>query len=372
VISGNIGLSLQDQITNLEAFSAKGGSLSTKAKDLADKLRKKLHKDLYDNLQNSMMNMSLPDQITTLTTFGAANPQFSNIVTSEIRKRQKQIDNTIKNTKKRLFDRWMQDLQLEPLQKQFEELNSFIKTHATSGGSDELRQAALQREKVRKAINSEKARQQQSKSLNARNNIMLAAGAGLGLLGPAGFPLLNVGFAAMSGGVPGAVIVGFSTALGQSIQALEKFSATTEAVARELKFVPHSLTKKEGQEKGIDAVFGAAALASRQAGINAFLIRSLSFCINFLISSSLNFPISTPEDVKEGVAVVLPLERYLTNSCLSSSNPSIIDFHLCACKFSGRAEAESIFLCKSVFLELLTDFLISSLALLTNLPPLLI
>jgi hypothetical protein len=151
---------------------------------------------------------------------------------------------------------------LDPI-KQIEEYDKYL----ASPGMDYYQKVEKARKRASSTVKSNARRAAADKKKDFANFMLTAAGAGLGLLGPAGFPLLNVGFASMSGGPVAAVVVGFTTALGESIRALNTFTQHVESVARSIGFVPKSLKLLEAQQQAREAFAGLGVLNARQAGI---------------------------------------------------------------------------------------------------------
>lgn len=96
-------------------------------------------------------------------------------------------------------------------------------------------------------------------------NILTGASAGIGLFGQAGFPLLNIGFAAMSGNALGAGVAAVSTAIGEFARAINTLKEESVAAAKQLGFVSTGFKQVEARMQALQAVVGSGALAAQQA-----------------------------------------------------------------------------------------------------------
>ena len=114
---------------------------------------------------------------------------------------------------------------------------------------------------------------ERDKQRNFQNMMLNMSGIGLGLLGPAGFPLLNVGFSAMTGGVPGMIATGIATAAGELYRAFTVLTEESKATAKEIGFVGHSYKMAESRKKALDASIGAAGLAAEKANMEMLFER---------------------------------------------------------------------------------------------------
>lgn len=114
---------------------------------------------------------------------------------------------------------------------------------------------------------------ERDKQRNFQNMMLNMSGIGLGLLGPAGFPLLNVGFSAMTGGMPGMIATGIATAAGELYRAFTVLTEESKAAAKEIGFVGHSYKMAESRKKALDASIGAAGLAAEKANMEMLFER---------------------------------------------------------------------------------------------------
>lgn len=131
---------------------------------------------------------------------------------------------------------------------------------------------------VKHQINARKQSEQQKKQ-RAQNaaqvakerqrefasTILTGASAGIGVLGQAGFPLLNIGFAAMSGGMVGAGVAAASTAIGELTRAINTLKEEGVAAAKQLGFVSTGFKLAEARMQALQAILGSGALAAQQA-----------------------------------------------------------------------------------------------------------
>lgn len=261
VLSMNIGLPIQDQIRNLEDYINQGGKYANKARDKIEKLTKQSKRTRFSEFKESISHLSLDDQITAWNGFLTTNADLTDKVNKEIQKLTKNINTISQTSKRNLFKKWTKNLQTMPLETALEQLDTFIA--GASPNNQFLNEATILRNRMRRSLEQQRRRAEQERNLRNRNMVMLGAGAGLGLLGPAGFPLLNVGFAAMSGNIPGAALVGFTTALGESIRALERFSDANMNAAKESGFIARELKLAEVRERGIRSVYTAREQAGK-------------------------------------------------------------------------------------------------------------
>lgn len=115
-----------------------------------------------------------------------------------------------------------------------------------------------------KIANDERMRQQR---LNFQNQMLSVASAGIGIFGTAGFPLLNIGFAAMSGGPMGAGIAAASTAIGEFSRRMNQLADDTMSTSKELGFVSTNFKLAEARIKAISGFAGFGVQASEMAAM---------------------------------------------------------------------------------------------------------
>ncbi len=113
----------------------------------------------------------------------------------------------------------------------------------------EQTRATRQQEQEKKLLEQERA-------MAFRNTVMTAASGGIGLLGQAGFPLLNIAFASMSGGVVGAGVAAATTAMGELGRAIRLMGENAKQAARDIGAVSRTLSTQEAVNKGVDAALG--------------------------------------------------------------------------------------------------------------------
>ena len=81
-----------------------------------------------------------------------------------------------------------------------------------------------------------------------------------------GFPLLNVGFAAMSGGVQGAIATGVATAIGESVRALNAFRASLEQSAKSINLVSRNFKDMEAERTAYNASTAVGSMTASVVG----------------------------------------------------------------------------------------------------------
>ncbi len=102
---------------------------------------------------------------------------------------------------------------------------------------------------------------------NFQNFMLNMSGIGLGLLGPAGFPLLNVGFSAMTGGPVGMALTAVATAAGELYRAFSALGDQLVSVTKDIGLVGQSYKLTEARLKGTQGAFGISRLATEKAGM---------------------------------------------------------------------------------------------------------
>lgn len=102
---------------------------------------------------------------------------------------------------------------------------------------------------------------------NFQNFMLNMSGIGLGLLGPVGFPLLNVGFSAMTGGPVGMAFTAVATAAGELYRAFSALGDQLVSVTKDIGLVGQSYKLTEARLKGTQGVIGTSRLAAEKAGM---------------------------------------------------------------------------------------------------------
>ena len=102
---------------------------------------------------------------------------------------------------------------------------------------------------------------------NFQNFMLNMSGIGLGLLGPAGFPLLNIGFSAMTGGPVGMAFTAVATAAGELYRAFSALGDQLVSVTKDIGLVGQSYKLTEARLKGTQGVIGTSRLAAEKAGM---------------------------------------------------------------------------------------------------------
>lgn len=122
--------------------------------------------------------------------------------------------------------------------------------------SNEQKKAQAAQVRATRQQEQEKKLLEQERAINFRNATMTAASAGIGVLGQAGFPLLNIAFASMSGGVVGAGVAAAATAVGELGRAIRLMGENAKQAARDIGAVGRTLQRQEAINKGVDAALG--------------------------------------------------------------------------------------------------------------------
>jgi len=142
-----------------------------------------------------------------------------------------------------------------------------VRTIEEGSRIEENRKRSTQIENDRNKRNTINARKERERQFNSR--VMAVSSAALGLLGPAGFPLLNVGFATLSGGPMAGAVAGFTTALGEGYRALNTFQASLLSAADKIGAVAKSTRLAEAGLAGTKAGMSVdAQIGQRQRAQN--------------------------------------------------------------------------------------------------------
>lgn len=179
-----------------------------------------------------------------------------------IAKQSKKFVDSIAKSRRQGFTGFTRHLQTIDPNIAIKILNDYIDKR----GSVFAEEAKIVRQRLQKQIQSAQQQSQRDRSRNFANNVLIGAGAGLGLLGAAGFPLLNIGFAAMSGGPVGAGIAALATGLGEGTRAINRFRQSTISAATELGLVSKQSKIAEARMKAFDAIIGQASMSSQRVG----------------------------------------------------------------------------------------------------------
>lgn len=256
-------LDLKDKLSALRNYLLQPNAKIKEANNLYDRYLRQLNQQSFRDLKLDLTGKTLDEQIRAVQAFANANTTMQKEANALLRSLSQQWVRGTQKAQRTKFTDWIKQLQtLNPMDA-LQQLDAEI----AKGTSRFLNDMKINRDRLRKAIDSQRAQQQRDRNRNFANNALITAGAGLGLLGAAGFPLLNVGFAAMSGGPTGAAIAGFATALGESIRFINQLSQSSMQAAREISFVPTSLKIAEARMKGFEAFAGLGGLSSQRAGL---------------------------------------------------------------------------------------------------------
>lgn len=262
---------IADRIAAIEAFAKTdfGKQLQDDVNQEITRLKSSKSKLAFSDVKLRNSGKPIEEQIKALQDLiasGILPPDFVDRANQEIGKLSGKFVAAIKanrGARFRDFTKQVQILSTNDPQAALNLLDDYISRSTSAFIND----ARLIRDRLQKSITSARQQQQKDRSRNFSNLTLLASGAGLGLLGPAGFPLLNVGFAAMSGGPVGAAIVGAATGIGELTRALGRMRDETVAAARELGFISTNFKIAEARMKALDAFIGSSALSSQQAGL---------------------------------------------------------------------------------------------------------
>jgi hypothetical protein len=107
-----------------------------------------------------------------------------------------------------------------------------------------------------------------------RRGVMTGVSAGIGLFGSAGMPLLNIGFATLSGGGPGMMISAAATVIGEVARALNALSRSSVQTAESIGFVSSNMKMAKARGEGLSGFLGGSAQVTdlqRQNMTNEFL-----------------------------------------------------------------------------------------------------
>lgn len=262
-------LPTQERIKAYQDFIDAGTPFELEIRNQIKKLQNQARRDKdrlsgknFRQLKFDLSQKPLETQIKGYQDYIAAGGEFVDQANAQIRKLSKQFVDSAKNLRRQRFTDFTKRLQtLEP-QQAIQELDSYLNKTTAVFAQD----AKVIRERLRRQIENSKAQQQRERTRNFSNNTLVASGIGLGLLGTAGFPLLNVGFAAMSGGPIGAALVGTATAIGETIRAFNRFRESTISVAREIGFVSTAFKNAEARMKAVDAFLASGSLTAQRVG----------------------------------------------------------------------------------------------------------
>lgn len=254
-------LNLQDKLTQIQQYLQQPNARIQEANNLYTRYTQQLNRQQFSELKIQNTGRTLEDQIRAVQAFAQANAGMQNEANALIRRLTQQWVQQTQRTRRSRFTDWLKQLQTaDPIQA-IQQLDTYIANPLSRFVED----AKLLRQRIQRMTTGQQQAGQRERNRNFANNVLIGASAGIGMLGQAGFPLLNIGFAAMSGGPVGAAIAAFSTAIGETARHLNALSQSTQQAARDINFIPKSLKIVEAQMKGFEAFVGVGALSARQA-----------------------------------------------------------------------------------------------------------
>lgn len=263
--SGDFVQDLQNSVRMWEDYMKLPDALQRKARIEINRLQSKMQSGRLQDLKSKIENLS-PEaalrKIDDEVGFDILPDPLHNQVEALRRSLRSKQNKRNRSSQRTDFNNWMKRIRAtEDLDVAMNELANYINTPGNPFTDD----ARIQRNRLNQVRQNRMRAAAQQRSRDFANMMLMFSGTGLGLLGPAGFPLLNVGFAAMSGGPVGAGIVGVATGLGEAARAIENFVQKTEQSARQLGFVSTQFQIVEARNKTIEAFLGAGAMASERA-----------------------------------------------------------------------------------------------------------
>ena len=254
---------LEDQIDAWQDFANNNKELADHARREMNRVRRQLSRKTFADFRIDITGLSTEEQIRRWEEFSKTNTEYVARANAEIRKLTNKFVKETQNLRRTRFVDWSKNLQNLDLSQQLTELDRYL-GQTTARFRTEAEQM---RQRVRRAITQQQAQQSQTRNRDFANQALVAAGIGLGALGAAGFPLLNVGFAAMSGGPIGAAVVGLSTAAGELSRALIDLKNNAVQSAKSLGFVSTGFKNAEADMEALRAFMGSGALRAERVGL---------------------------------------------------------------------------------------------------------
>lgn len=262
-------LPLDQQEGYWNALAAIDAEMRENADKEIAKLRRPIASDKMQKFQTEKSRISqlpLQDQFQAWETYKSS---IDALVTRANKEQGKLGQAFVRNTRaaqKTRFTDWSKRLQGMDPAAAIREIDTFLGDTTTAMYRRFNQDARLMRDRFRKASESANRQMQKDRQRQFANTVMGAAGAGLGILGPAGFPLLNIGFAAMSGGPVMTGIVALATAIGETTRVLGEYKQATIDAARALHFVANATTNTEARTQAFDAAIASATMSAQQIG----------------------------------------------------------------------------------------------------------
>lgn len=242
------------------------GNLTRGGKPIDPKLAHEM--DQLENDASKNLNDSRADTALAIAEYNRQRKKISDIIAAEKKKgrdvtKYEEALKTIDERRKR----YLRALSTSRRQSAVNEKLEDVKTIEDASQIEENRKKNAQIEAERNKRNAMNARKERERQFNSQ--VMAVSSAALGLLGPAGFPLLNVGFATLSGGPMAGAVAGFTTALGEGYRALNTFQASLLSAADKIGAVAKSTRLAEAGLAGTKAGMSVdAQIGQRQRAQN--------------------------------------------------------------------------------------------------------
>lgn len=254
---------LEDMETLWQNFLADNPKFGNEVINEINKVKQKISRRTLRQHKVDISTKPIEEQIRAWQDFIQQHEEFTDLGNQQIKKLSKRWVDATRSMNRSKFIQWTKQIQTMDPVDAIKELDKYISAPFSKFVED----AKLLRIRMRKSAATISAQMQRERQRQFANTILTGAGAGLGLLGAAGFPLLNVGFAAMSGGAPAAALVGFTTALGEGSRAMDNFVTRMTDAAKEVGLVPKAFKEAEARSKGFDAILGLGALTSQRVAM---------------------------------------------------------------------------------------------------------
>lgn len=244
------------------------GAFLDEAKLFEKKLERRIDSKNWDEVRRSLKGHEPEKQKQLLTDWAkAANPQgeWKDKFEAELRSIDKRDAASKKKIESERVSSWKEFARGLNIEDRLKEIDRVINDPATStrmkNAAKNLQQTALNNQRM----NRERAAKMAHKAF--ADSMLIAGGVGVGLFGAAGFPLLNVGFAAMSGGPVGGGLAALATAIGESLRALEGFTAANVAAAKSIGAVSINYKLIETEREAMRGIAGIAPMTAEMIGL---------------------------------------------------------------------------------------------------------
>lgn len=251
----------------IQDYIARKGAFMKEAQRIEKKfLDKIVNRDYYDMLR-STEGLEPQQQLDILQNFKTTKPDIQSRLSAKIRKTQQRVAEATSRAERDFTKKWLTWIDGLDLSQRITELQKVLEPGQGPSISDSMKREAASR--LQKVRNLERLRERdrlRDQQRNFQNQMLVLSGVGLGLLGPMGFPLLNVGFAAMSGGVQGAIATGVATAIGESVRALNAFRASLEQSAKSINLVSRNFKDMEAERTAYNASTAVGSMTASVVG----------------------------------------------------------------------------------------------------------